>query len=132
MLRSGPPGFLARSSFRFISPSSRHTSSLALSATHRASNLHALRVYQPRSFALALQKPFHAPFPRYASNQPGDPTVHVNKAEEKAIGEERLEAHPAEVTTVSTAHPLFHESKAQEPEEEDIDMLAGVKSDFVR
>lgn len=132
MLRSGPPGFLARSSLRFISPSNRHISSLALAATHRASILHALRLYQPRSLALALPKPLRTPFPRYTSTQPGKPFDHVNKEEEKAIGKERLEAHPEAVSTVSTTHQVFHENKVEEPEEEDVDMLAGVKSDFVR
>lgn len=132
MLRSGPPGFLARSSLRFISPSNRYTSSLALSANPRASNLHALRLYQPRSLALAFQNRLYTPFTRYASTQPGDSIGHINKAQEKAVGKERLQAHPAEVTAVSTAHPVFEETKSEEPEEEDVDMLAGVKSDFVR
>lgn len=132
MLRSGSPGFFARSSVRFLSPSNRYTSSLALGATHRASELYALRLYQPRSLALDFQNPLYRPFTRYASTQPGNSIGHANKAEEKAIGKEHLQAHPAEVTTVSTAHPVFEETKREEPEEEDIDMLAGVKSDFVR
>lgn len=103
-----------------------------MSATHRASNLHALRLYQPRNLALAPQNLLHTPLPRFASTQAGDFSGHVNKAEQKAIGKERLQAHPAEVTAVSTAHPVFEETKTEEPEEEeDIDMLAGVKSDFV-
>ena len=75
---------------------------------------------------MAFSNPLHTPFTRYAS------TGHANKAEEKAIGKEHLQAHPAEVTAVSTAHPVFEETKPEEPEEEDVDMLAGVKSDFVR
>lgn len=132
MLRSGSPAFLARSSLRFLCPSNRYTSSLALGATHRASNLYTLRLYQPRSLALAFQTSFHTPFTRYASTQPGNSIGHANKAEEKAIGKEHLQAHPADVTAVSTAHSVFEEVKPEEPEEEDVDMLAGVKSDFVR
>lgn len=132
MLRPGPAGILARSSLRFISSSNRPTSSLALITTHRASKSHALRFYQPRSIALALPKSLYTPLHRYASTQPGDSIGQLSKAEEKAIGKERLQAHPAEVTAVSTAHPVFEEAKSQEPEEEDIDMFAGVKSDFVR
>jgi hypothetical protein len=50
--------------------------------------------------------------------------------EEKALGEERLEAHPEEVSAVSSVHQVSHEKATEDPEE-DIDMLAGVKSDLV-
>ena len=135
MLRSGSPGFLVRSSLRFISSSSRHPSSHALAANHSAATSHSLSLSRPRSLALALHKPSCIPFLRHASNQPAKPVDHIDKAEEKAIGKERLEPHPEEVSTVSTVHQVFHEKaeppKAEEPEEEDVDMLAGVKSDFV-
>ena len=44
---------------------------------------------------------------------------------------EKMEAHPNEVSAVSSVHQVFGEKGVEEPEKEE-DMLAGVKEDLVR
>lgn len=41
-----------------------------------------------------------------------------------------MEAHPEEVSSISTVHQVFAEKGVEEPEKDE-DMLAGVKADLV-
>ena len=43
---------------------------------------------------------------------------------------QKIEAHPEEVSAVSSVHQVFAEKGVEEPEQEE-DMLAGVKADLV-
>lgn len=76
--------------------------------------------------ALAVQQPLQKALVRYASNK-----VYTRDLErEKALREQKVEAIPELVSTSSSVHPAFGEVGYEEPEK-DVDMMAGVKSDFV-
>ena len=79
--------------------------------------------------AISLYKPAPTALLRYASTAtPGD---NIDHKREERIGEKVMRAHPERVSAESTTHPVTHEI-VEEGEEEDIDMMAGVKSDLVR
>ena len=73
---------------------------------------------------------FNTSLQRY-STHPGNPYDKIDKKHEEAVEQEKIEAHPEEVSAVSSVHQVFEE-KGVEEEEKDEDMLAGVKADFVR
>ena len=123
MLRSGPACSLARASLRFPTP--RHASHLAKYSprpvTPRIQNLK-----RSQNLALVTYRPLTTSLQRHAA------AISDKEAQiEKEVQKEELVPHPEEVTSTSTVHQVFHEKGVQE-EEEDIDMLAGVKSDLVR
>ena len=53
-----------------------------------------------------------------------------DREHEEKLQQQKLEAHPEEVSTTSSVHQVFHE-QGVEDQERDEDMLAGVKADFV-
>lgn len=80
-------------------------------------------------FALVPHKPFSTSLQRYATH-PGNPFDKIDKKHEEAVEHEKIVPHPEEVSATSTVHEVFHEKGVAE-EEQDEDMLAGVKADFV-
>lgn len=76
--------------------------------------------------ALAVQQPLQKSLVRYASNK-----VYTRDLErEKALRDEKVLAIPDLVATDSSVHHTFSELGKEEPEK-DVDMMAGVRSDFV-
>ncbi|MCJ1279649.1 hypothetical protein MMC21_007473 [Puttea exsequens] len=73
--------------------------------------------------ALTLRKPSSTYLQRYSTYDKPD------KKHEEEVENERLEPHPEEISATSSVHQVFHEKGVEEPEK-DVDMLAGVKSDF--
>lgn len=53
----------------------------------------------------------------------------IDKGHEKAIAQDKLEVDPESVSADSTVHPIFNEVGTENPER-DVDMMAGIKSDF--
>ena len=126
MLHSRQAASLTRASLRHVASSS--TRSAANSA--RASGVRSpltknLAVRKPSSLALTLRKPSSTYLQRYSTYDKPD------KKHEEEVENERLEPHPEEISATSSVHQVFHEKGVEEPEK-DVDMLAGVKSDFVR
>lgn len=80
---------------------------------------------RPSSLALTAYKPFTTSLQRY---QTGDA---IDVKHEREVRKQTLEAHPEEVSTVSSVHQVFHEQGVEEDDKGD-DMLAGVKSELVR
>lgn len=77
--------------------------------------------------ALAVQQPLQKALVRYASNK-----VYTRDIEgEKALREQKVTAIPDLVSTSSSVHNTFSETGADEGEK-DVDMMAGIRSDFVR
>jgi len=79
--------------------------------------------------ALAVQQPLRKALVRYASG--GSPIVHGQDTEfEKTLQAQKIIATPEEVSTTSSVHKAFEEKGVQQPED-DVDMMAGIRSDFV-
>lgn len=76
----------------------------------------------PKRLSLALRKPIVTSLVRYQST--------INKATEEEYGKRTLQAEPAAVTTGSSVRQVTGEAGVDDPEP-DVDMMAGVKSDFV-
>ena len=127
MLRSGYPTSIARSSFRSLTKLPiRSTANLA----HRnGSKLRTLNFPEPKTpvtLALATSKPFGTSLLRCAQT-----IDKIDKKHEDQLEHEKIVPHPAEVSTISSVHQVFHEKGVDDPEQ-DVDMLAGIKSDWVR
>ena len=54
-----------------------------------------------------------------------------HRAAEKRYGQEKLESRPSTTTSESSVRPVI-ESSVRPEEDEDVDMMAGIKSDWVR
>lgn len=132
MLRSGPAGSLPRSIFRSITSKSRSTSNLAISKARLTSIKHIPSFQRPVNQALITHKPLSISLQKYAYSETKNPYEHIDRKGEAVVGKERLEQHPEDVSEVSSVHQVFHEKGEKiEEEEEDVDMLAGIKSDWV-
>lgn len=131
MLRSGGAASLGQASLRYVlATSARTTSNLARASTLRQRAPHTIGAPNRAPIALVSYKPFSSTsLQRYAAH-PGGPFDQIDKKHEEAVENEKIEAHPEEVSSSSTVHQVFSE-KGVEEEEEDTDMLAGVKSDLV-
>lgn len=78
--------------------------------------------------ALERHQPIQKSLVRYAST---GKVVYTQDAEaEKASGSKSISPHPEYVSTQSSVHNAFTETATQE-QEQDVDMMAGVRSDFV-
>ena len=130
MLRSGGAASLSRAALRYISSTSARTTSNLAYASHLQQQTPRLTGAQNRAaLALVPHKPFSTSLQRY-STHPGNPYDKINTKHEEVVEHEKIEAHPEEVSAVSSVHQVFQE-KGVEEEEQDEDMLAGVKADFV-
>lgn len=130
MLRSGGAASLGQASLRYVlATSARTTSNLARASTRRQRAAHIIGAPNRAPIALVPYKPFSTSLQRYAAH-PGGPFDQIDKKHEEAVEHEKIKAHPEEVSSSSTLHQVFSE-KGVEEEEEDTDMLAGVKSDLV-
>lgn len=83
----------------------------------------------PRAFALAMYQPAQKSLTRYAHTN--IQTVAQAKEHEAVLGKERIAVHPELVSADSSIHPVQGEVGYQEPEK-DVDMMAGIRGDFVR
>jgi hypothetical protein len=82
--------------------------------------------------ALALRKPVPKSLVRYETTyqKASFPKSRDNKAEE-AYGQEMVVAHPSLVSSTSSVHPAVSGEVGGTPHEEEIDMTASIRSDFV-
>jgi hypothetical protein len=82
--------------------------------------------------SLALREPLKRSLVRYQSTayQAASFAKGLSKEAEAAYLEEKLAPEPAEVSSSSSVHQIRHE-KGVDNVEEDIDMTASIKSDFV-
>ena len=130
MLRSGGAASLSRAALRYVSSTSARTTSNLAYASSVQKRTPCLTGAQNRArLALVPHKPFSTSLQRY-STHPGNPYDKIDKKHEEAVEHEIIEAHPEEVTASSSVHQVFQE-KGVEEAEQDEDMLAGVKADFV-
>lgn len=80
--------------------------------------------------ALAVHQPVRKSLVRYASG--GSQIIYGQDPEaEKSLQNQKIVAIPEEVSSTSSVHKAFEE-KGVEPKEDDVDMMAGIRSDFVR
>jgi len=84
------------------------------------------RCLRPSSLALTAYKPFTTSLQRFQTGSA------IDIKHEKEVGKKPLEAHPDEVSTVSSVHQIFEEKGVEEDADKGEDMLAGVKGDLVR
>lgn len=84
---------------------------------------------QPGGLSSTVHKPFSTALQRYATTS-GTPFDHIDKKHEKVIAKSEIEAHPEEVSSISSVHQIFEEKGVEEPEKDE-DMLAGVWEDLV-
>lgn len=84
------------------------------------------RCLRPSSLALTAYKPFTTSLQRFQTGSA------IDIKHEKEVGKQPLEAHPEEVSTVSSVHQMFEEKGVEQVEDKGEDMLAGVKGDLVR
>lgn len=79
--------------------------------------------------ALTTQQPIQKSLVRYASSKV---VLGRDNEREKALQGEKVFAMPELVSSSSTSHPVISGEVGGQPEQEpDVDMMAGVKSDFV-
>jgi hypothetical protein len=76
----------------------------------------------PKRLALAVRKPAPTSLVRFQST--------IDKAAEKEYRKGTLQPEPETVSTGSSVRPVTHEIGVGQPEP-DVDMMAGIKSDFV-
>lgn len=79
--------------------------------------------------ALTTQQPLQKSLVRYVSSKV---VLGRDNNRETALQSERVFREPDLVTTSSTSHPVLTGEIGREEPEKDVDMMAGVKSDFVR
>lgn len=126
MLRSSHGAALARCSIRSLAKSNSQSTAIHASPhSIKLRSINSARARKPVTTAIATYKPFSTSLQRYAS-----PYDHVDKKHEDQVEHEKLEAHPDQVSSTSSVHPIFHEQGVEEPEK-DRDMLADVWSDWV-
>lgn len=82
----------------------------------RASNLVALTAFQPAQKSMVRYAHIAADYD-------------IKKAE-KALGEQKIDATPESVSAVSSIHSVNSEL-GQADHEQDVDMMAGIRGDFV-
>jgi len=126
MLRSSAP----RAAFRALNNAAPvSTRSSFLISRHEAPRLVSQLCTLSKSRPTASSKPLTMALTRYQTSR--GPVDNKDQKHEQEIGNEKLEAHPELVSSTSSTHQAF--SEVGKPEEEkDVDMMAGIKSDFVR
>lgn len=136
MLRSGSGSRpLARSILRLPSSNTRSTSSLAPVETRWPLVSRVCAIERRKNLAVTRHKLPTTSLQKYASSKVYvHPTPEQIAKEQEKMNTRVYERHPDKVSSVSTVRRIFHEQGEEPPEEEeeDIDMLAGVKSDLVR
>ena len=136
MIRWGPCLF-ARSTLRSFSIAKRGTPSFAFSTAQRTTSSSILSSQHATRGALAVHRPITRTLQRHATTNSSSPSKHTDLGSQQDLAHQKLEAHPEEVSEVSTVHQVFHEKgvedeKKPEEEEEDEPMLKEVYSDWVR
>ena len=130
MLRSGASRSLLRSLTTAGSAGAKVTSSpihqqlrsQLCTLSSRTSALSTIKPLAPRTLAQI----------RFASTSDRKPVDHVDAQHETELGKEKLEAHPELVSSTSSAHAINSELGAADPrEEDDTDMMAGIRGDLV-
>lgn len=86
------------------------------------------RASKPLALALALRQPLATSLVRYQHNVSG---ITGGKEVEDAYGKELIPASPEIVSSESSIHAVNSEVGVDQ-NEHDVDMAAGIKSDFVR
>jgi len=81
--------------------------------------------------ALAVQQPLRKSLVRYASGGGSQVIYGQDPEAEKSLQTQKIVAVPEEVSSTSSVHKAFQE-KGVEEQEQDVDMMAGIRSDFVR
>ena len=77
-----------------------------------------------QALSLALRKPLATALVRYQT------TASINKDEEKALQSAKINPDPKSVSAESSIHNVTYEEGVEAPEH-DVDMMAGIRSDFV-
>lgn len=122
MIRSGRVSTFSRSlSLSAIRTSTSLTSRHAL-GPQASRNLEA---YKPIALELARYRPLSTSVKCLANRYDK-----IDRKHEEQVEQEKLHAHPDQVSSTSSVHQVFHEQGAPDPEK-DVDMLAGIKSDWV-
>ena len=86
------------------------------------------------TLALAVQQPLKKSLVRYATTEaPKSQIIWGQDPEaEKALQSEKIVPAPEQVSTESSIHNVMGETATENKQEDDVDMMAGVRSDFVR
>lgn len=82
---------------------------------------------RPQPIVITLQRLNTNVYTRQQTTKP--PFDKPNTKHEQAVGHEKLEPHPEEVSATSSVHPVFSEVNTPQPER-DADMSAGIKADL--
>lgn len=105
----------------------RYTLNAAAQRAQLSTRTTALAERRPQAVQAALPRPVAlALLRRHAST-----VDHIDKKAEDAAAHKKMKPHPEIVSSTSSVHPLTREVGIANPED-DIDMMAGVKSDLVR
>ena len=93
----------------------------------RTRSVRSLEVYRPTILQLTRLQPLSVSVKRL------DAYHDKTRKLEDELGKEKLVPHPEQVSATSSVHEILHEKgRSENPDEDDVDMLAGVKSDWVR
>ena len=126
MLRSGRAASVARSSYQAaIKPRTRNITNFVNRKRLDSSSLCLAKYSRPVTLTLAPYKPLSTSLSRKDG-----PYDKIDRKHELEHEREKIVPHPDQVSTTSSVHPVFHEQGVKDPEE-DVDMLADIKSDLV-
>ena len=126
MLRSGYAASVARPSLQIrAKPPTRSIASIVNRKGLGRSSLCLAKQNRPVTLSLAAYKPLSTSLVRRAG-----PYDKIDKKHEEKVEQEKIVPHPDQVSTTSSVHQVFHEQGVPDPDE-DVDMLADVKSDLV-
>ena len=120
MIRSLRAASLARS---FSLQTTRTTASLARRTTLESRNLER---HKPFLLGVARYRPLTTSLKRLDG-----PYDKIDKKHEDKVEQEKIIAHPDQVSSTSSVHQVFHEQGVPD-QEQDVDMLAEFRSDMVR
>lgn len=83
------------------------------------------------ALALALRQPVQKSLVRYQSSSSTTTKYGLNSEAEASYGAQKIGAHPEMVSASSSMHPVIKGEIGVEEGEKEVDMTAGIKSDFV-
>ena len=131
MLRTGAPRALKRSILNAKPSNTQAGSPNASSKLPSYSKARSVSFKRSSRLALSLHKPASTALLRYGFHTAGPRHDEVDIKHEKELRGKKLKPHPERVSETSTVHPVFSEVGVPE-EEQDVDMMAGLRSDLVR
>jgi hypothetical protein len=128
MLRTAPARSIVQSlAKQHVSIVSRRAPSIGISSFRSILTSPSICEKRPQRFALAFHRPATTSLQRYATaTKPLSDKI--DKKSEAAIAKKKLEPHPDEVSVDSSVVQAIDMGSAKD---RDVDMLAGVKADFV-